>query len=642
MKQEAERRQRVARDEFAWALRSGCRPVDARLRAVVAAVWWTLGSPWHAQAVASGELSPTLGQLRAIVDSVLRTGSTDPLLGAVAAELGETSNGGVPAPSDLDRRLRIALRTPGYNRVEEPFEDMGMSPMRTFTRCLVAWFRRELTDDDRALVSRIGAFLWSIDTRAAIRFRALELLTRPGPAVDETQWLDLVERSTTEVADTSWTATENPYDRSVDLALHYLRGDPESHLAILERHRAAALEYPLIAEGVSREPRADTLAEERQLLQESRGLRLLTQLQRLPPSLTRASVDIPTEGIPAVSQFFDERHSWTDTDTAITELRRIRQRLAAIRTDLVIDLSDNGMDAGPADELDVFASALAAPARCRDAPIAVPRENDTTVRESTAEGSQDLRVAESGESAIARPDTPTSAWADLPEHGFRPVVDVAIPTATEARNTTEEESMAEASLDAVMAEISERAVALAERPSPSWADLAEHAVLEMPDLGIAPAAELAVPGRDAGSLTYTIARLGFAARGAECAYFGANEANPALTNLLAQLHSSGAADSWVEIVWRTAVAMIENADKNPWAPDVAPVLAPQGVGHEARRRLADLVVDSVLRSERGRPWELGYVSKETLARCWRFGYYLAACDASLPPGARHELETLAS
>jgi len=160
--------------------------------------------------------------------------------------------------------------------------------------------------------------------------------------------------------------------------------------------------------------------------------------------------------------------------------------------------------------------------------------------------------------------------------------------------------------------------------------------------GVAPDEELAAPGHDAESLIYTVARLGFAARRAECAYFGAGEANPALTGLLTQLHASSAGDDWFGIVWQTAVNMIDNADRNPWAPDVEPILAPQGMGHDARRRLADLVVDSVLRSERGRPWELGSVSTETLARCWRFGYYLSACDASLPPEAERELKTTAS
>jgi hypothetical protein len=317
---EAERQHEEASDKLAWAIRRACRAPDSPIRPVVAALWWALGSPWHATAVASDGLVPTLRQTTAIVDALLFSLGTDSLLGAVGAQLWAVPE---PLPGALRRRLGVALATEEYERVEEPFREHGVSPSRLFASALVDRFARRVDPDAPEVVARLADIVGESAPRAAIRLRSLALLLRDEPG----GWTELAERAAALVAEENWLATENPYDRAVDVPLYHLSGGPDERLAALERHRAAALSYPLLVERALAAREADDPRGDRhELLAETRGMRLVAQLPGLPPLFTRAYSTLRDNDLDPGAT----RRDWADAAAAAEELRRLRPRLELV------------------------------------------------------------------------------------------------------------------------------------------------------------------------------------------------------------------------------------------------------------------------------------------------------------------------
>jgi hypothetical protein len=318
---EIARRHDNARDELAYAVRRACRPADAPMRPVVAALWWTLGAPWHAAAVASDGLVPTLRETKSMVDALLRSLGADSLVGAVGAQLWAVP--GMDGAAALRRRLGSALSTEEYERLEAPFRPHGISPCRLYADVLVDWFAGRVRPDAADVAGGLAAALEATVPRAAIKLRALQLLISGDPR----GWSDLAGRASALVADENWLATEDPYDRAVDLPFHYLDGGPDERLAALERQRAAALSYPLLVERTLAAREADDPRGDRhELLAEARGMRLVTQLRHLPPFLTRAYRTLRDEDFEPGAT----RSDWADTRAAVEELWRIRRRLEAV------------------------------------------------------------------------------------------------------------------------------------------------------------------------------------------------------------------------------------------------------------------------------------------------------------------------
>ena len=339
---EVARRHDKARDDLAWAVQRACRPAEAPMRAVVAALWWTLGSPWHAAAVASAELVPTLRETKSIVGALLRSIGTNSLLGAVGAQLWAVQ--GLADTGVLSRRLGFALATDEYEQLEAPFRAHGISPSRLYADVLIGWFAGRVRSDAAVIAENLAIALEHDVPRAAIRFRALQLLLRG----DHGAWSDLAERTSVLVADDNWTATENAYDRFVDLPLYYVEGDPDERLTALERHRAAALTYAGLVERVLDASEADDPRGDRyELLAEARGLRLVTQLRDLPPFLTRAYMTMRDEDFEAGAT----RSDWADAGAAVDELLRLRRRLEVV--------AGAEVQTGA---LDAFSAALGSPA----------------------------------------------------------------------------------------------------------------------------------------------------------------------------------------------------------------------------------------------------------------------------------------
>jgi hypothetical protein len=194
-------------------------------------------------------------------------------------------------------------------------------------------------------------------------------------------------------------------------------------------------------------------------------------------------------------------------------------------------------------------------------------------------------------------------------------------------------------LDRWLGSIGDRAVALANQPPAYWIELMFRSMLTQTFVTVVPEADVPRLGSDALPLTYTSARFGFYARPAECAQQGVEETNATVTEMLDWKYREAAgADDWFFTVGRTAEALSAAIERGFTAPQISQALGPEGIGRPFRRRLAVLMVDSILYDEHEElRRELGTLTPAALVRCWDFGYYLSACDAALPSPAREEL-----
>jgi hypothetical protein len=251
------------------------------------------------------------------------------MLGAVADQLWAVPGLDDARSGRLRRRLGNALATAEYERLEAPFRPYGVSPSRQFANILVAWMAGRVDPEAPQVLGTLADALETTVPRAAIRLRALQLILGGD---DGAAWRDLAERASSVVAEENWNATENPYDRAVDLPLHYLEGEPDERLAALERQRAAALTYSHVVERTQAAREADDPRGDRhELLALVRGARLVAQLPVLPPFLTRAYSTLRSADFQASET---DRH-WGDVEAAVGELSQLRRRLDAITGDAV-------------------------------------------------------------------------------------------------------------------------------------------------------------------------------------------------------------------------------------------------------------------------------------------------------------------
>jgi hypothetical protein len=184
--------------------------------------------------------------------------------------------------------------------------------------------------------------------------------------------------------------------------------------------------------------------------------------------------------------------------------------------------------------------------------------------------------------------------------------------------------------DQYLSSIGDRAVALAADAPPYWLDVAAQSVLVNAELALVPEPDLARPGPDAHSLAYTAARLGINARRAECQAIGLPEEENWLRDLLERNHDRSGGSDWFRTVCVTAAGLVRIAEEDRG-------MSPSGLGQEMYLRLGELIVQAMLSDASAAGRQLGTVTTATVFRCWHFGYYLSACNGSLPVPATAEL-----
>jgi tetratricopeptide (TPR) repeat protein len=285
------------RDSFVRDIRRACAPANAPIRSPLAALWWTIGDPWHAHGLSNANYNPSFRQLSQLIHRVLSTPYPDTMLAATAERLWRTPGLDADRHPIVHRRMTRYLIPPGQNAELEAVKDrLGVSPSAAYSRALTSFFAGTSSSSERATISALVPLVQAIGGPPEIRFRALALLLKSaGGKPVQGQWRDLAQRAAIVGTDLGYLRPYS-YDRSADLPLYYLEGHPDLLFGALERQRTASMDFVLRA---LRPPTDASRETEHQLADEDgvlREIRILRHGQRLPrlaqPSLSSRSLRI--------------------------------------------------------------------------------------------------------------------------------------------------------------------------------------------------------------------------------------------------------------------------------------------------------------------------------------------------------------
>jgi hypothetical protein len=96
-------------------------------------------------------------------------------------------------------------------------------------------------------------------------------------------------------------------------------------------------------------------------------------------------------------------------------------------------------------------------------------------------------------------------------------------------------------------------------------------------------------------------------------------------------------EDWWATMCTTASGLMNHSLDDPFAPGVVGVLAPVGAGHQVHAQMCVRLLTRLLTTPDGEPWLPDGITRHELAVCWFYGYYLRACEMSLPDDARTSL-----
>jgi hypothetical protein len=253
------------------------KPATAPIRSAIAALWWTLGDPWHAHGVADGTFQPSLRQVLQLTDRIMRSAFPDPMLAATGARLWQQPGLRPERHESAYRRMtQYYPLSRQFAEFEQIMDSTGVSPANAYARALTSYFAGTSSAAERLTISTLVPHVQAVGGRAAVRFTALHLLleTADGRASRQ-HWAALAQIAAAISAELSY---RNPYsyDRSLDLPLYYLSDDAADHFAAVEHHRGATMDFvlrnlrpvPPTAAGS-----AELVSEEGLLLQQVRALR---------------------------------------------------------------------------------------------------------------------------------------------------------------------------------------------------------------------------------------------------------------------------------------------------------------------------------------------------------------------------------
>ena len=284
LRDQLEQKYLATRDRLARDIQRA-RPASAPIRGPLAALWWTLGDPWHAHGLADPGFTPTLNQVRRLVDRILRGTYMDPMLSAVGDRLWRGPSLDVAGQESVRRRMgRYLAPSRSFAEFEALTETIGVSPSNAYSRALTSFFSGTSTRAERATISELVPLVERFGGIAAIRFTALHLLLE---SIDDRRtqqrWHELARRAATVASRLNYGAPYS-YDRSPDLPLYYLDGDPDYLYQAVEQHRAASMDFVLrnLRPRIAAPPgTAALLDDEKQMLAEIRWLRHGSRLPRL-------------------------------------------------------------------------------------------------------------------------------------------------------------------------------------------------------------------------------------------------------------------------------------------------------------------------------------------------------------------------
>ena len=142
------------------------------------------------------------------------------------------------------------------------------------------------------------------------------------------------------------------------------------------------------------------------------------------------------------------------------------------------------------------------------------------------------------------------------------------------------------------------------------------------------------------SCALTAAKAGYEARIAEFTFLEQDSSNPVVTDLIGHLvRSPEHAQSPVGAVALAASTMMNASHQAPHDPEYAQYLTPIGAGHEIHARMFAILTGCLLgQDDAGQLGEIPGIGINELGMCMRYGYYVHACQASLPDEVRAALD----
>lgn len=123
------------------------------------------------------------------------------------------------------------------------------------------------------------------------------------------------------------------------------------------------------------------------------------------------------------------------------------------------------------------------------------------------------------------------------------------------------------------------------------------------------------------------------------------DVNQYLTYVLENSHRKRTMGAdWFATLCGTAARLMAAVRTAPYADDVAQLLAPTGLGHDAHVALRSWLINGLRANPEAQARTAGArtLADHDLSDCWMYGYYLRGCENALPEDARQELANLES
>jgi hypothetical protein len=176
-------------------------------------------------------------------------------------------------------------------------------------------------------------------------------------------------------------------------------------------------------------------------------------------------------------------------------------------------------------------------------------------------------------------------------------------------------------------------------PVPKWVHLAK--LVSFSNVRKMCGEEDAEGSPDQVQAAYAAAGLGYQLRIVEFEDLELGDGNDNLTEVMLAFHERPSGADWFATMCSTAGLLTSASLKGPYDPKVAGLLAPVGAGHDVHAAMCGSCVHAVLTTPEGDERVVQGISEEDLALAWRYGYYLQACEMSLPDEARTALASSA-
>lgn len=195
-------------------------------------------------------------------------------------------------------------------------------------------------------------------------------------------------------------------------------------------------------------------------------------------------------------------------------------------------------------------------------------------------------------------------------------------------------------VEPLVGSLGDRTAARLEEPVPPWVNATQLLCFARV---VGQMREVPEPTNDQVRWARTAAKLGYEARVVEFGDLDTDDHNDELTEaiwLSKRKETFGA--EWFQAIGGMAHLLLKLSIEKRYEPDAASLLAPIGLGHDIHTEMSVDLIGRIVATDEDEMRDLeGVISLAELGQCWRYGYYVRACEMSLPDEARSALADVA-